>query len=120
MRAGDIDAFVAGFGPGLDHATALAFKANDPLALYAMFTEMETAEKTIPDTLIAQVSAPVLTMAGDKDPRRYADSQDEAQLAQNCTFHPLPGRNHAGTLFYAQDNLAVIKPFLDKNYPGLS
>lgn len=118
LKNGDIDAFVAGFGPGLDRATALAFKSNDPLALYAMFAEMEDAERSIPDTLIAQVSAPVLAMAGDQDPRRYADSQDQAQIAQNCRFHPLPGRNHAGTLFYAQDNLAVIKPFLDKNYPG--
>ena len=117
LRSGDIDAFVEGFGPGLDPNTKAAFRNNDPLALAAFFALTESGDSGIPDLAVRGVRVPTLLIAGTADERRYADALDEARMLPRGSFAGLPGRSHAGTLASVADVLAAVVPFLDREYP---
>lgn len=117
LRAGDIQAFVEGFGPGLDPNTRAAFSNNDALALGAFFELTESEDTGLPDLAVRGVRVPTLLIAGTADERRYADALDEARMLPKGRFVGLPGRGHAGTLASAGDVLAAVKPFLDEVYP---
>lgn len=119
LRAGNIDAFVEGFGPGLDPNTKAAFRNNDPLALAALFEMTESGDTGIPDLLVRQVRVPALLIAGSRDQARYADSLDGARLLPRGGFAGLEGRDHAGTLASAADVLDVMVPFLNRAIPPL-
>jgi len=117
LRTGDIDAFVAGFGPGLDPNTAAAFRHNDPLALAALFEATGSGDSGLPDAAVRAVRTPVLLIAGTADERRHADNLDEARMLPHGRFVGLPGRGHAGTLASAGDVLDAMRPFLAESYP---
>lgn len=117
LRAGDINAFVEGFGPGLDPNTKAAFRNNDPLALAALFELTETGDTGVSDLLVRQVQVPTLLIAGSRDGARYADSRDAAALLPRGHFAPLEGRDHSGTLASVADVLDVMVPFLNKAIP---
>lgn len=117
LQSGDIDAFVAGFG-GLDPATRMAFRANDPLALAALFTWIEQHDPGLPDDFVREVQVPTLLVAGTADTRRFADAQDEVALLPDGRLVPLIGRDHGGTLGAVAPVLAAVQPFLAEVYPA--
>lgn len=117
LRAGDIDGFVTGFGPGLDPNTAAAFRHNDPLALAAWFGHTAEGDTGLPDLALRQIRRPVLLVAGTRDTRRYRDALDEARLLQHGRFVGLDGADHAQTLARAPEVLDAVVPFLNQAWP---
>lgn len=120
LRSGDIDAFVAGFGPGLDPNTAAAFRRNDPLALAAWFEATSAYDTGMPDSAVRRVTQPALLVAGTKDATRYQDSLDAVRLLPHGRFLGLPDTDHAGTLAASAQVLERLVPFVESVAPALN
>ncbi|MGO2633644.1 MAG: alpha/beta fold hydrolase [Galactobacter sp.] len=112
LERGDIDAFVKGFGPGLDTNTAAAFRRNDPLALAAWFRATYTYDTGMPDLAVRKVPQPALLVAGTRDQQRYKDSLDAVRLLPHGRFVGLPDATHAATLASSQRILKDLVPFV--------
>ncbi|MGY5766364.1 alpha/beta fold hydrolase [Brachybacterium sp. DNPG3] len=114
---GGMEAFCTGQGLGPDtegrraRATRTAFLAADPLAVAALL-EATDGTPAVPDEALAGCTVPSLWMAGDRDSPRFAESRRAASLMPDAEFVPLPGRDHGGTLWPADEVLAHVLPFL--------
>jgi pimeloyl-ACP methyl ester carboxylesterase len=112
LETGDIDAFVDGFGPGLDRNTAAAFRRNDALALAAWFRATSAFDTGMTDLEVRSVRQPALLVAGARDEQRYRDSLDAVRLLPHGRFLGLPDADHAGTLAAAPAVLKALVPFV--------
>lgn len=115
LRAGDIETFVDGF-IGLDPVTAMAFRANNPLALAGLFGYLEERDHGVSDQDLRAIETPTLLIAGTADTQRFADAQDEMGLLPEARLVPLLGRDHGGTLGAVTAVLAAIEPFLGQEW----
>ena len=115
LATGGMDAFIDRWGERrgvpIDPQTALALRANDPLALRALFAVLE-AEQGIPDERLASMSIPTLLIAGGLDRARATDSARAATLMPDARYVELPGRDHATTLLPSAEVLELILQFL--------
>lgn len=117
VRKSGMEAFCSGQGLGpdavaqRDRATRAAFLAADPLAVAAL---LEATDRTsgIDDDALADCTVPSLWMAGDRDGSRFEESRRAASLMPDADFVPLPGRDHGGSLWPADEVLRHVLPFL--------
>lgn len=115
LASGGMDAFIRRWGEQrgepIDPQTALALRANDPLALRALFAVVESGHG-IPDERLAGMSTPVLLVAGSLDRARAVDSARAALLMPDARYVELPGRDHASTLRPSEPVIELILQFL--------
>lgn len=117
LRSGDIEQFVAGFGPDLDSATRVAFRRNDPRALAALFAATEENGESLPDSALRDVATPTLLVAGTADQPRCTDAVDELALLPDARLTILPDHTHSATLGAVAQVLAAVQPFLARAHP---
>ncbi len=114
LESGGMDAFIAAWGEHrgrpIDPATALAFRANDPVALKAYF---EGIERAAPLGLegASRIEVPTLLLAGTDDPERYQQAQEAARRMPNASFFELIGQDHASSLLPVDDVTDLIRTF---------
>lgn len=117
VHEGGMEAFCAGqeLGPEVTsrraRATRTAFLAADHRAMAALFTATD-ATAGVPEETLAHCPVPALWMAGTQDHPRYEESRRAAAAMPDADFVALPGRDHGGTLFPADEVLDHVLPFL--------
>lgn len=115
LATGGMDAFIDRWGERrgvpIDPQTALALRANDPLALRALFAVLDS-EQGIPDERLAGMSTPTLLIAGSLDRARAIESARAARLMPDARYVELPGRDHATTLRPSEPVIELILQFL--------
>lgn len=114
LESGGMEAFIAAWGEHrgrpIDPATALAFRANDPMALKAYF---EGIERAAPLGLegASRIEVPTLLLAGTDDPERYQQAQEAARRMPRASFFELIGQDHASSLLPVDDVTDLIRTF---------
>ncbi|AMM21946.1 hypothetical protein AX769_19620 [Frondihabitans sp. PAMC 28766] len=116
LDSGGMEEFVTEWGmfrhEPIDPATALAFRANDPVALRAYFEGIEAAAPLGIDGA-AQIVVPTLLLAGTNDVDRFRQSQEAARRTAHGSFFELVGQDHASSLLPVDDVTDLIRTFLE-------
>jgi len=115
LAAGGMDEFIERWGERrgapIDPQTALALRADDPLALRALFQALDR-ERGIPDSRLALLATPTLLIAGSEDVPRAIESARAAAVMPDARYVELAGRDHATTLRPSAPVIELILQFL--------
>lgn len=99
-------------GGEVDPATALAFRANDPIALRAFFEAAE-AQPELGMEATAKIDVPTLLIAGTDDVKRYRQSQEAARRMPRARFFELVGQDHGSSILPVDEVTDLIRTFLE-------
>lgn len=116
LATGGMDEFLRRWGERrgreIDPATALAFRANDPVALSAYFQAVE-GEESIGLDAASRITVPTLLIAGTDDTTRYRQSQEAARRMPDARFFELIGQDHGSSLLPVDEVTDLVRTFVE-------